>query len=57
MCKFGSLIVCIFFYVHNLFPTIGNVVWDRKKLTTQQINEFISEVGVNFEIIMDGYFE
>ena len=28
ICMFGSLIVCIFFYVHNMFPSIGDVVLD-----------------------------
>lgn len=35
MCKFGSLIVCILFYVQNMFLTIGNVFWNKTKPVTQ----------------------
>ena len=52
-CKFGSLIMCILFYVKILFPTIGDVVWDKKKSITKNINEFINQIGDNFETIMD----
>lgn len=56
-CKFGSLLVCIFFYVQNSFPTIGTIVWDRTRPMTKQINDFIEQLGEIFETIMDGYYE
>ena len=30
-CKFGSLLVCIFFYLKNTFPTFGRVTWKANK--------------------------
>ena len=56
MCKFGSLLIYIFFYVKNYFPTCGDVIWDKKKPVTVQINDFIKEIGDDFEGIMDNYF-
>ena len=26
-CKFGSILICILFYIHNTFPTFGKVAW------------------------------
>ena len=40
-CKFGSLLVCIFFHVQNYFPTVGRVTWDRNKTIVDQLNELI----------------
>ena len=56
-CKFGSLLICIFFYVQNSFPTINTVAWDMSRPTKDQINDLISQLGENFEVIMDNYFE
>ena len=56
-CKFGSLLVCLFFYVQNYFPTIGDVTRRKRKLVTQQITKFIYQLGDNFEKVVDGYFE
>lgn len=55
-CKFSSILVRIFFYLHNYFPTIGNVEWDFKRLSIYQINEFINGLGDKFERVMDEYF-
>ena len=30
-CKFGSILVCIFFYVQNEFPSFGKVGWKTNK--------------------------
>ena len=49
--------MCIFFYVQKSFPSIAQVVWDRIKPVTKKINDFIEQLGVNFETILDGYFE
>lgn len=38
MCKLGSLIVCIFFYIKKYFPGIGNFVWEQDEPMTRQIN-------------------
>lgn len=56
-CKFGSLLICIFFYVQNFFPSKGTVVWRKHTPILYQINEFIAEIGQNFETVMDNYFE
>ena len=40
-CKFGSVLMCIFFYVMEEFPSIGKVNWNPNKTTITQINEFI----------------
>lgn len=41
MCKFRSLIMFIFFYSKIYFPTVGNIVWQKGKLTTKKIVEYI----------------
>ena len=57
MCKFGSLIVCIFFYIQKYFPSVLNVVWEQDTPVTKQINEYITQLGDNFENVMDTYFD
>lgn len=57
MCNFGSLIMCIFFHIQKYFPSIGDVVWDQNKLVTRQINEYITQLGENFENLMNAYFD
>ncbi|GLJ42669.1 hypothetical protein SUGI_0884470 [Cryptomeria japonica] len=54
--KFGSLLVCMFFYFEKFFPSIGNVVWELHRPITHQINDFIKQLGDNFNEIMDDYF-
>lgn len=56
-CKFGSLFMCIFFHGKNSFPTIVKVLWDRKKLVTEKIDDFIEHLEKNYETILDGYFD
>ena len=56
-CKFGSLLICIFFYAQNFFPSKGTVVWRKDTPILYQINEFIAEMGQNFDKVMDNYFE
>ena len=55
--KFGSILVCIFFYVKNEVPSFGKVGWKTNKSITVQINEYIEQLGDNFESIMTSYFE
>jgi hypothetical protein len=55
--KFGPLLVCLFFYVQNFFPSKGTIVWRKNLLVLYQINEFITELGDNFASIMDVYFD
>ena len=57
MCKFGSLIVCISFYIQKYFPSIGNVLWEQDKPVTRKINEFITQLGDNFENTMNTYLD
>ena len=40
-CKFGSILVCIFFYVLGEFPSIEKVNWKSNKSAITQINEYI----------------
>ena len=56
-CKFGSVLVCIFFYVLEEFPSIDKVNWKSKKSPITQINEYIEKMGDNFEAQMTSYFE
>lgn len=56
-CNFGSLLTCQFFYVQKLFPSKGTIVRKKDMHVVYQINEFIAEMGDNFEGIMDAYFE
>ena len=55
--KFGSLIVCIFFYIEKYYPGIGDIVWEQNKLVTRQVSQYITQLGANFENVMDAYFE
>src|SRR5271156_5387448 len=55
-CKFGSLIMCIFFYFQEYFPSIGKVKWDTSKPVTLQINDLIKSLGDNFDSMMTEYF-
>ena len=56
-CKFGSILVCILFYVENTFPYFGTIEWKTKRLVAMQINEYIEQMGEIFETIMTSYFE
>ena len=40
-CKFGSILVFIFFYVHNTFLSFGIVGWKTKRSIVVKIGEFI----------------
>ena len=40
-CKFSSILVCIFFYVQNEFPTFKKVGWKTNRSIAMQINEYI----------------
>lgn len=40
-CKFGSVLVCMFFYIMKEFPSIGKVKWDHNKTIVEKINGFI----------------
>ena len=57
LCKFGSLLTCLFFYVQKFFPSKGMVEWRKDVPVLNQINEYIVEMGDNFSSIMDNYFE
>ena len=56
-CKFGAILVCMFFYVQNEFPSFGIVEWKTNSTIAVQINDFIEQLGDNFESIMPSYFE
>ncbi len=56
-CKFGSFLVFLFFYVQKFFPSKGTVVWKKDIPVLYQTNEFVAEMGENFDSIMDNYFE
>lgn len=56
-CKFGSILICIFFYVQNTFPTFGIVSWKTNRSVAVRIGEFIEQLGDNFESVMTSYFE
>ena len=56
-CKFGSILICIFFYVQNEFPSFGKIGWKTNRSAIVQINEYIEQMGENFETILTRYFE
>ena len=56
-CKFGAILICIFFFVQNEFPSFGTVEWKTNRSVMVQINDFIEQLGDNFESIMTSYFE
>ena len=51
-CKFGSVLVCMFFYVMKEFPSFRKVNWDQNKTIVEQINEFIEQMGDSFDAQM-----
>ena len=57
LCKLSSLLVCIFFYIQNTFPTFGQVQWKFDQLAIEKINGMINQLGDNFESVMISYFE
>ena len=40
-CRFGSILVCILFYVQNTFPSFGTVGWKTNRSIAVQIGEYI----------------
>ena len=38
-CKFCSILVCMFFYVQNEFPSFGKVEWKTNRSVAVKINE------------------
>lgn len=55
--NFGSLLVCILFYVQNTFHTFGQVSWMTNKSIAQQISEFIEKLRYIFQSVLTSYFE
>lgn len=55
--KFGSLLVCIFFYMKNYFHSTSQVNWRTDTPAIYQINDFIQILGENFDSVMNEYFE
>ena len=39
--KFGSILICTFFYVQNEFPSFGKIGWKTNRLASIKINEYI----------------
>ena len=56
-CKCGSILIYIFFYVQNEFPSFRKIGWKTNRSMAVQINEYIEQMGDNFESIMTSYFE
>ena len=56
-CKFRSILICLFFYVQNEFPSFGKVSWKKNKSVAVHVNEYIEKIGANFETIMTSYFK
>lgn len=56
-CNFGSILVCILFYVKNEFPSFGKVDRKSNRSIATQVNEYIEKMGENFESLMTSYFE
>ena len=53
MWKFGSLIMCILFYVQNYFPIVGDIIWEQGKPITRQMGDFIKNLVNYFESVFD----
>ena len=50
-------LLCIFFYVQNGFPYFGKIRWKTNRSFVVQINEYIEQMGDNFESVMTSYFD
>lgn len=55
--KYGSLLVCIFFYVQNFSLGKRKVVWSQEKPIMVQIGEMIRDLGNKFGETLWGYFK
>ena len=47
----------MFFYVIKEFPSVGKVNWDHNKTIIEKINEYIMQMGENFDAQITSYFE
>lgn len=56
-CKFGEILICIFFYVQNELPSFGKVNWKSDRSIVAQVNEYIEQMGEKFETLMTSYYE
>ena len=56
-CKYGLVLVCMFFYLMKEFPFVGKVKWNPDKTIVEQINGYIEQMGDNFDAQMTSYFE
>ena len=56
-CKFGSVLVCMFFYVMKEFLSFGRVNWDQNKTIVDQIDDYITQMGDSFDDQMTIYFD
>lgn len=56
-CKFGTLLLCIFFYVQKFSPSVSNVDWSTDKLVTLHIIDLIKSLGDTFNSLVDSYYE
>ena len=43
--------------MQNEFPSFGKVSWKTNKIVVSQVNEYIEQMGTNFEALMTSYFE
>ena len=39
--QFGAILICIFFYVQNEFPSFGKISWKENRSIIAQVNEYI----------------
>lgn len=56
-CKFGSILVFLFFYVMKEFPSFGKINQNQNKSIVEQVNEFIDHMGDSFDDQMSIYFD
>ena len=47
----------MFFYLMKEFPSIGKVKWNTDKTIVEKINNYIEQMGDNFDAQMTSYFE
>lgn len=57
--KFGTLILCLFFYFMNEISGIGHVQWSSDKMVTIQIRDFLYNIGDSKakKVALWGYFK
>ena len=55
--KYGTLLVCLYFYYSNFFLGVGKVAWKTDRQVMHQISEMANQLGNRLGSVMIEHFE